>query len=61
MISYALIKDGMVINVLIADETFMSSYAKDIGCTYVEYEKYNAHVGFTTTDGLIFIDPNPQP
>jgi hypothetical protein len=57
--NYSLIKDGTVVNIIIADEEFISQYAEENGYTYVNHDTTpHSVIGATTTDGITFVDPN---
>lgn len=56
---YSLIKDGTVVNIIIADAEFIAQYAEENGYTYVNHETTPfSNIGATTTDGVTFVDPN---
>ena len=53
--NYSLIKNGVVENIIIAEEDFIVKYAAEQGYDYVDFEKYpNALIGATTTDNVNF-------
>lgn len=53
--NYSLIKNGVVENIIIADENFIVKYAADQGYDYVDFDKYpDALIGATTTDNINF-------
>jgi len=55
MATYSLIKDGTVINIIISDADFVSSYAQENGFTYVNHDEFPlASIGATTTDNVTF-------
>lgn len=56
---YSLIKNGVVVNIITASKEFIASYAEENDFNYVDYELYStAHIGTTTSDGIVFLDPN---
>jgi hypothetical protein len=52
---YSLIKNGVVENIIIADEDFISQYAADNGFDYVDFDQFpDALIGATTIDNINF-------
>jgi hypothetical protein len=52
---FSLIKNGIVENIIIADNDFIVQYAKDHGYSYVDFDQNpNALIGAKTTDNINF-------
>lgn len=57
--NYSLIKNGVVENIIIADEEFIVKYAAEQGYDYVDFDKYpDALIGATTSDNINFDTSN---
>ena len=58
---HSFIKDGVVVSVLICDESFAEEYSRQNNYTYIHYKRkpFDAHMGWHQEQDGTFRDPNP--